>query len=261
MEPLIGTILVPAMIELIKNGAVALTNSLKDRGKRDKEAKEEALRTLEDVTATIQSRIEQITETPLPKDAKDILRTTLDSAILKLPIGKAAAEATMARLLEIPRYRLQTVIEQADWGIAVNHYWLEKLFKHRFDDLGYTLGATRELTEGAVGLWLDVDGSKFAPRHRAIANFVCTEPTDDHQVAAVLYDMESSGILQEGDWFFLATQHVFSDFSQSSIAKAKSRVPYIIIPFNGSDIKSVFVDATSKSDLGRRLQRKLRSLT
>lgn len=202
MEPLIGAILVPAMTELIKHAAVALISSLKDRGKKDKEAKEEASHNLADATATIQSRVEQIAERPLPKDVKDILRNTLDSAILKLPVGRAEAEATIARLLEIPRYRLQAVIERADWQTAANHYWLEKLFKHRFADLDYTLGASRELSEGAAGLWLDVDGSKFAPRHRALANFVCAEPTDDYRVAAILYDVESSGTLQEGDWFF-----------------------------------------------------------
>ena len=80
------------------------------------------------------------------------------------------------------------------------------------------------------------------PSHQVAVDIVCGPDPNDYKVAALLYDMETANILQEGDWFLLATHHLFRERVLRIVQRAKERVPYAVGVARATDIKSI-VDA------------------
>jgi len=236
----IEAIIVPVAAELLKNVAAAAVNFFRRR-LEEPEAKDQARQALGDTTANLTTAVEEIIGAPLGAEGRNALATALEESVSQPPIAEAVARVTIARYSEVPVWQLDAL---EDWmrqpdliRTAVKHAWVEDRLSECLKSLGYGIERGRQLHEGVAKFWLDIEArSALPPTHRIVADIVCSPLPNDFQVAALLYDVETSNILQQGDWFFIATHGFFSEFSKATIGAVKDRVSYTISLLEGADL-------------------------
>jgi hypothetical protein len=251
IEPLV----VGVGAELLKSAAVAGLNFFRNRTKDDEQAKHEAKDTLGQTRANLETALEEIIHSSLSSESRDRLSNAIEESIEQPPIAEARARVDIARYTEVPVYQIAGAEEwmrRSDlMRTAANHAWVENRLMESFKLLGYAIDTGRELNEGAARFWVDIEGkSALPPFHKVKMDIICSPPPIDHRVAALLYDMETSNLLQEGDWFLLATHSIFSEFSRSTIIAARNRVNYIVNRVEGNDIADIVEAQDDPAKLG-----------
>lgn len=237
-------VVIPVAAELLKNAAVSAVKFFRDRGKTDEEAREEARQKLVTATSNVESAVEEIIGSALPQERKTELQLLVDESVSQLPIAEGLAIITIARYCEMPLYRVQQTDEWMRDPIlirtATNHAWIESQFEQCLMRLGYGIEKGQQLTAGVVNLWSDLAArTAREPSHRVSVDVVCTPDPNDHKVAAFLYDMQTAGVLQQGDWFFLATHGLFNWYVKGIIDRAKGYADYAIGIVEAPQIKSM----------------------
>jgi len=255
LEPLV----VAVGAELLKSAAVAGLNFFRRKVQDDEKAKHEVKDTLGETKANLETALEEIIHGPLSSESKDTLLIAMEESVEQPPIAEARARVDIARYAEVPVYRIESA---EDWmkrpdlmRTAANHAWLENRIVESLKLLGYAIDIGRELNEGVAQFWVDIEGrSALPPLHQIKVDITCSSPPIDHRVAALLYDMETSNLLQEGDWFLLATHGIFSEFSRSTIKAARDRVKYIVNRVEGNDIADIIEVQDDPAKLGALLR-------
>lgn len=237
-------VIVPVASELLKNLAVSAVKFFRDRTEEDEDARGEAKQKLATTTSNVQSAVEEIIGSTLTSERKTELEKLVDESISQLPIAEGLAIVSIARYCEIPVYR----VEQTDaWMLdpsfvrtATNHAWLESQFEQCLMRLGCGIEKGKELTDGVVNSWVDLLGTTARePSHRICVDIVCTTQPMDYQVAASLYDMQTAGFLQKGDWFFITTHGIFNWYVKGIMDRAKAYANYSIGTAEAQQIQSI----------------------
>lgn len=241
---MIEQLVIPVATEFLKNAAVSAVKFFRDRGKGEEEAKKEAKESLLKTKNQVELTVQDIIGSALSEKNKDEFKSLIEDSVSQLPIQEGLAIVTIARYCEIPVYRVQQTEQWMDDSTiirtAMNHAWIESRFEHCLKRLGYGIEKGRQLKEGVVNLWLDI-ASKIPrePSHRIYVSIICTPDPNDYIVSAHLYDMSTANILQEKDWFFLATNDLFNQFTKGIIERAKSKGPYAIATVEAPQIKTM----------------------
>lgn len=237
-------VLIPVASELLRNAAVSAVKFFRDRGRADDDAREEAKEKLAVTRGNVESAVEDIIGSALPEERKAEFKHLVEESVSQLPIQEGLAIVTIARYCEMPVYRVQ---QTEEWMLdptlvrtATNHAWVERQCEQCLIRLGYGIEKGRQLREGVVNLWADIMAKiPREPSHRVAVDIVCSPDPNDHRVAAFLYDMETANILQQGDWFFLATHGLFNEFVKGIVQRARGTAPYAIATLEAPQIQSM----------------------
>lgn len=254
------TLVVGVGAELLRSAPVAgLDFFIKKFHGEEEQAKLAVKETLGETRATLESAVEEITHAPLSSDSRDKLAEAIEESVEQPPIAGARARVVMARYCEIPVNQIDNAEEwmrRADLlRTATHHVWLENRLAESLASLGYAVEIGRELREGVAQFWVDIEGKRaLPPVHQVKVDIICSQPPIDHGLAALLYDMETSNLLQEGDWFLVATHGIFSEFSRSTVRAARNRVKYILTRVEGHDIADMVQAEGDPGKLGTLLQ-------
>lgn len=244
----VETLILPVASELLRNAAVAAVKFFRERGRTDENAREEAKQKLLTTKSCVETVAEDLVGTTLPQDGKDELLTLVQDAVTQLPIAEGLAIVTIARYCEIPAYRVQQtdgwMVEPSLLRTAMSHAWTENQFERCLMRLGYVIQKGQQLGVqlggGVVNPWSDLTAKSTSdPAHRISVDVVCSPDPNDHLVASLLYDMETASVLQQGDWFFLATHSLFNPFVKGIIDRANRRVQYAIACVQAPQLKSM----------------------
>lgn len=182
--------------------------------------------------------------TALSEERKAEFEHLVEESVLQPPIQEGLAIVTIARYSELPPYRIQQTDDWMSDGTllrtATTHAWIESRFEQCLQRLGYDIEKGQMLRDGIVNLWADIIGrTPREPSHRVAVDIVCGPDPNDHKVAALLYDMETAAVLQQGDWFFLATHGLFNQFVKGIVERAKTRAPYAIAIVEAPQVHSM----------------------
>ncbi|MFC1980909.1 hypothetical protein ACFLVN_01530 [Chloroflexota bacterium] len=240
----IEAVIVPVASELLKNLTVSAVKFFRDRTEKDEEAKGEAKQRLSITTINVQSAVEEIIGSALTPETKTGFEQLVNDSVSQLPIAEGLALVSIARYCEMPVYRVQqTEVWMSDPSYirtATNHAWIENQFEQCLMRLGYGIEKGHQLTDGVVNSWVDLlCRTAREPSHRICVDIICNPDPIDYEVTASLYDMQTAGVLQKGDWFFIATHGIFNWYVNGIIDRAKAYADYAIGTTQAQDIKSM----------------------